>query len=112
MKTITIESENYGTYKAEYLTKVDYSKGVQNAGEITDLYFKYLGKSFFSKWTTDWPEFYPPMIKKAFPKMIEELYYPTEKSAPGHPLCNDKQVEKFKKELKKLKEKHHKIHKM
>jgi hypothetical protein len=34
--------------------------------------------------------------------MIEELYYPTEKSAPGHPLCDDVAVKKFLKNLEEL----------
>jgi hypothetical protein len=100
MKNLIIKSDHYGTYEAEYLCSINYYESVVKAGEIIDLYKKYFGKTFFSKWINPWPDNYPDAIKNTFPGMIEELYYPTEKSAPGHPLCDDKSVKKFLEQIK------------
>ena len=101
---MTVKSDHYGDYDVEYLTEVDYSKGVFEAGKIIDLYKYYFGNTLFSKWKKDWPDYYPKEITEDFPGQIEELYYPTKKSAGNHPLVNDRTVKNFKKALEKLKE--------
>ena len=105
MKYITINSDYYGDYKAEFIFSVDYSKGVLSVSKFIDLWKKYFGKSGFSKWVNPWDDKYPDIIKTVFPCTTEEIYYPTEKSAPGHPLCDDKSIEKFKHEYEVMKSK-------
>jgi hypothetical protein len=101
LKTLKVKSDHYGDYEVEYLCSVDYSKGVIEAGEIEDLYTEFFGKTLFADWEKSWPENYPDKIKEAFPGQIKNLYYPTEKSAPGHPLCDDKSVRKFLQEVER-----------
>ena len=100
MKNLIVDSDYYGRYECEYLTTVDYSKGVVEAGAIEDFYTECFGKTTFAKWEKPWPDNYPDKIKDAFPGQLKHLYYPTEATAPGLPLVDDKAVQKFKKGIK------------
>jgi hypothetical protein len=98
-----VNSEVYGTYKVEKIFEINYLNGVQEEMKKLDLWEKYFPTkiSFCEK---KWDKKFKS-IEKDIPWQIEGFYYPTEKSAPGHLLNDDKTLAKFKKELKKLERK-------
>ena len=102
MPNLKIDSDIYGKYEAEFLVQLDYKKS-KNVWEIIDLYKDIFGRVLYSKWEGEWPDYYPEGIKKITPHRYENLYYPTEKSAPGNPVADDRAVKKFRKKLKEIK---------